>query len=173
LKNIGEEIMGKPAIAFAVAALAGLSCWPAAAQGLIREQRLSAALVNEALGVAVATCAGQGYKVSAVVVDMDGVRQGVLRGDGAPIHTPDSAFQKAYTSATYRQDTIVLAERLKNGQMSILQQKLPYVTIAAGGVSIQVDGVAVGAIGVGGAPGGEKDTACARAGLEKIKDRMK
>lgn len=165
--------MGTSSIARVVIGLLGVGSVPAVAQGLITEQRLSAPLVNEALGVAVATCAGQGYKVSAVVVDMDGVRQGMLRGDGASIHTQESAFLKAYTSATYRQDTIVLAERLKNGQMSILQQKLPYVTVAAGGVSIKVNDVAIGAIGVGGAPGGEKDTACARAGLDKIKDRMK
>jgi len=50
---------------------------------------------------------------------------------------------------------------------------LPIVTVAAGGVYIEVNGNAIGALGVGGAPGGEKDTACARAGLDKIRDRMK
>jgi uncharacterized protein GlcG (DUF336 family) len=151
----------------------GAAVGPATAQGLVREQRLSAPLVSEALATAVATCAQQGYRVSAVIVDMDGVRQGVLRGDGATIHTLDSSFLKAYTSATYREDTIVLADRLKDGQMSALQLKLPNVSIAAGGVSIKVEGAAIGAIGVGGAPGGDKDTACAKAGIDKVKDRMK
>ena len=157
---------------FAVACAAGFAA-PASAQGLITEQRLSAALVNEALAAAVASCASNGYKVSAVVLDMDGVRQGVLRGDGAGIHTMDSSFLKAYTSVTYRTDTIELEKNLKNGQMSNLQTKLPNVVVAAGGVSIKVNGAAIGAIGVGGAPGGEKDTACAQAGLDKIRDRMK
>ena len=153
--------------------IVSVSAVSAFAQGLITEKRLSAPLVNEALAVAVATCAQQGYKVSAVIVDMDGVRQGMLRGDGATIHTLDSSFLKAYTAATYKEDTIVLAERLKDGQMNALQLKLPNVSVAAGAVIIKVDGEAIGAIGVGGAPGGEKDTACARAGIDKIRDRMK
>jgi uncharacterized protein GlcG (DUF336 family) len=164
----------KHSIAFVFAAAGFLGCAaPAFAQGLITEQRLSAALVNEALGVAVATCAGNGYKVTATMLDMDGVRMGVLRGDGAGIHTMDSSFLKAYTSVTYREDTINLEKNLKNGQMSVLQTKLPNVVVAAGAVSIKVNGIAIGALGVGGAPGGEKDTACAQAGVDKIKDRMK
>ena len=164
--------MGKGPGILAVAALCAAVA-PASAQGLITEQRLSAALVNEALGVAVATCAANGYKVSATMLDMDGVRMGTLRGDGAGIHTMDSSFLKAYTSVTYREDTIVLEKNLKNGQMSVLQTKLPNVAVAAGAVSVKVIGVAIGALGVGGAPGGEKDTACAQAGVDKIKDRMK
>ena len=155
------------------AALLSLSVISASAQGLVSEKRLSAPLVSEALAVAVATCAQQGYKVSAVILDLDGVRQGVLRGDGAPIHTLDSSFIKAYTAVTYREDTIVLAARLKDAPMAPLQSKLPNVAYAAGGVAIKVDGETIGSIGVGGAPGGEKDTACARAGIEKIRDRMK
>ncbi len=159
-------------ISFAALAAAALVS-PASAQGLVTEQRLSAPLVNEALGAAVAACAANGYKVSAVVLDMDGVRQGVLRGDGAGIHTLDSSFLKAYTAVTYRTDTIELEKNLKNGQMSVLQTKLPNVVVAAGAIAIKVNGVAIGALGVGGAPGGEKDTACAQAGLDKIRDRMK
>jgi len=145
----------------------------ASAQGLITEQRLSAALVNEALGAAVAACAASGYRVTAVILDMDGVRQGMLRGDGAGIHTADSSFMKAYTSVTYRADTLELEKNLKNGQMSLLQTKLPNIAVAGGALSIKVNGVAIGAIGVGGAPGGDKDAACAQAGLDKIRDRMK
>jgi uncharacterized protein GlcG (DUF336 family) len=164
LSTIGASLIGVGLLTIAA---------PASAQGLITEQRLSAALVNEALGVAVATCATNGYKVSAVVLDMDGVRMGMLRGDGAGIHTVDSSFLKAYTSVTYREDTINLEKNLKNGQMSVLQTKLPNVAVAAGAVSIKVNGVAIGALGVGGAPGGEKDTVCAQAGVDKIRDRMK
>ncbi len=146
---------------------------PLCAQGLLTEQRLPAALVNEALGAAVAACAANGYRVSAVVLDMDGVRMGMLRGDGAGIHTIDSSFEKAYTAVTYGEDTIVLEKNLKGGQMSNLQIKLPNVVVTQGGVIIKVNGVAIGALGVGGAPGGDKDTVCARAGVDKIRDRMK
>jgi uncharacterized protein GlcG (DUF336 family) len=173
-KQVGERRMDRSKIAFIMAGALGLvAAGPAASQGLVTEHRLSAPLVSEALAAAVAMCATQGYKVSAVVVDTDGVRQGTLRGDGASVHTLDSSYLKAYTAMTYREDSIVLAERLKGAPMPPLQMKLPNVAFAGGGVVIKVDAETIGAIGVGGAPGGEKDTACARAGLDKIKDRMK
>ena len=68
----------------------------AAAPGLVMTHKLSAALANELVGESVKACAQKGYTVTAVVVDLDGVRQAVLRGDGAPIHTLDNAFYKAY-----------------------------------------------------------------------------
>src|SRR5262245_40649223 len=84
-------------IALAVTlALAGT----AQAQGLITTQRVSAALANELVGDSVAECAKKGYKVVAVVVDTDGVRQALLRGDGAPIHSMDNAYYKAYSIAS-------------------------------------------------------------------------
>jgi uncharacterized protein GlcG (DUF336 family) len=71
----------------------------AQAQGLITIQKLSAPLANELVGEAVANCAQKGYIVTAIVVDLDGVRQALLRGNGAAIHTLDNAFYKAYTAA--------------------------------------------------------------------------
>ena len=62
------------------------------AQGLVTTQKLSAALANELVGESVAECAKKNYAVTAAVVDLDGVRQAVLRGNGAPIHTLDNAF---------------------------------------------------------------------------------
>jgi len=56
----------------------------ASAQGLISIQKLSAPLANELVGETVAQCAQKGYTVTAVVVDLDGVRQALLRGNGAP-----------------------------------------------------------------------------------------
>ena len=70
------------------------------AQGLVNLQKLSAPLANELVGDAVASCAQKGYAVTAVVVDLDGVRQAMLRGNGAPIHTLDNAFYKAYSAAS-------------------------------------------------------------------------
>jgi hypothetical protein len=64
----------------------------AQAQGLVTIQKLSAALANELVGEAVANCTQKGYLVTAAVVDLDGARQAVLRGNGAPIHTLDNAF---------------------------------------------------------------------------------
>jgi len=53
------------------------------------------------------------------------------------------------------------------------QTPLPNVTYAVGGVTIMADRVAIGAIGVSGAPDGQFDEECARAALAKIQGRMK
>lgn len=152
---------------------------PAGAQGLITEHRLSAALANEAVGEAVAVCAKNGYAVTAIVVDIDGVRHAVLRGDGAAVHTLDSAYAKAYTAASLapvRKETSTkeIFERIsKNPSTTASLGNLPNVTFTPGGVTIMANGKPIGAIGVGGAPGGNFDDECARAALDKIKDRMK
>src|SRR6266540_2808258 len=149
------------------------------AQGLITTQKLSAALANELVGESVADCAKKGYKVVAVVVDLDGVRQAVLRGDGAPIHSMDNAYYKTYTIASLglsrkEESTKAVAERMaKAAPTTVPQTPLPNVTYAQGGVTIMAGGAAIGAIGVRGAPGGQFDEECARGALAKIKDRMK
>src|SRR5215470_19301569 len=85
--------------ALAVAAImAGATT--AQAQGLVQTQKLSAQLANELVGESVAQCAQKGYTVTAVVVDLDGVRPALLRGNGAPIHTLDNAFYKTYSAAS-------------------------------------------------------------------------
>jgi uncharacterized protein GlcG (DUF336 family) len=151
----------------------------ALAQGLIVEHRLSAGLANEAVGEAVAACAKNGYAVTAIVVDLDGVRHAVLRGDGAPVHTLDSAYAKAYTAASLapvrkEESTKAIFERIsKNPSTTASLGNLPNVTFTPGGITIMAAGKPIGGIGVGGAPGGNFDDECARAALDKIKDRMK
>jgi uncharacterized protein GlcG (DUF336 family) len=119
------------------------------------------------------------YAVTAIVVDIDGVRQAVLRGDGAPVHTLDSAYAKAYTAASLapvrkEDSTKAIFERLsKNPSTTASLGNLPNVTFTPGGVTIMAAGKPIGGIGVGGAPGGNFDDDCARAALDKIKDRMK
>src|SRR2546423_15503665 len=83
-----------------LALVAGAAATGVQAQGLVTTHKLSAALANELVGDSVAICAKNVYKVVAVVVDLDGVRQAILRGDGAPIHSMDNAYYKAYTLAS-------------------------------------------------------------------------
>lgn len=157
----------------------GAGATGAQAQGLIVIQKLSAPLANELVGEAVASCAKKNYAVTAVVVDLDGVRQAVLRGNGAPIHTLDNAFYKAYSAASLtlsrkEDSTKAVADRIsKNPPSSVPQTPLPNITYATGGVTIMVASNAIGAIGVSGAPGGQFDEACAREALSKIQDRLK
>src|SRR5262245_40457867 len=149
------------------------------AQGVLNTHRLSAALANELVGESVADCARKGYPVVAVVVDVHGVRQAVLRGDGAPIHSMDNAYYKAYSIASLglarkEESTKAIADRMaKAAPTTVPQTPLPNVTYAVGGVAIMAGGNTIGGLGVSGAPGGQFDEECARAALAKIKERMK
>jgi uncharacterized protein GlcG (DUF336 family) len=117
--------------------------------------------------------------VTAAVVDLDGARQAMLRGNGAPIHTLDNAYYKAYSAASLtlarkEDSTKAVADRMsKNAPTTVPQTPLPNVTYGVGGVTIMIAGNAIGGIGVSGAPGGNFDEECARAAIAKIQDRMK
>jgi len=155
------------------AALAALGTLPVSAQTVLNTHRLSAMLAHEAVGEAVASCAKQGYHVTAVLLDESGKHQAILRGDGADIHTLDSAEMKAYTAVSFRTDTIDLVERAKKGEPPSAIAKDPKMILGQGGVVIKVGPEVVGAIGVGGGPGNNIDTGCARAGVAKIAERLK
>src|SRR5262249_60124812 len=93
--------------------------------------------------------------------DLDGVRQAMLRGDGAPVHSVDNAFYKAYSAASItlgrnESSTKEVANRMaKNPPSTVPQTPLPNVTYAVGGVTIKANGAAIGGLGVSGAPRGE------------------
>ena len=157
------------AIALAGAALAAS---PSRADTLLTH-RIPAALAMEAASETVSACAGQGYRETAVVLDADGATIVAMRGDGAGIHTLDSAHDKAYTSVSFKNDTIALAERAKGEDSIAPLSKLPHVMFFGGGVVIKVGDETIGAIGAAGAPGAKLDDNCARAGLAKIHDRLK
>jgi len=154
------------------AVLAGLVVGaPLASAEVLNTHRIPALLALEAASESVGVCAKQGYLETAVVVDADGATIVALRGDGAGIHTLDSAHDKAYTSVSFKNDTIALEER---GRVEIAPlSKLPHVMFFGGGVVIKLGDETIGAIGASGAPGAKLDDACARAGLDKIRDRLK
>jgi uncharacterized protein GlcG (DUF336 family) len=135
--------------------------------------RIPAALAIEAATETIAACARQGYRETAVVLDADGATIVAVRGDGAGIHTLDSAHDKAYTSVSFKNDTIALAERAKGEDSIAPLAKLPHVMFFGGGIVLKLGDETIGAIGASGAPGAKLDDNCARAGLEKIRDRLK
>jgi uncharacterized protein GlcG (DUF336 family) len=173
LTNVGSDKVTcmKPSILSAL--YAAFLVTQAHAQGLLQTQRISADLANQAVAAVVAKCASQGYAETGVLVDADGVQQAVLRGDRAGAHTLDSAFAKAYTSASFKTDTTALVERSKTVPVFVNLFKLPHLLLLSGGIVIKLGDEVVGALGAAGAPGGDLDDACARAGLDKIKDQLK
>lgn len=139
----------------------------------LQTHRIPAALAVEAATEAVSVCAKQGYRETAIVVDADGATIAAVRGDGAGIHTLDSAHDKAYTSVSFKNDTIALVERTKGEDSIAPLAKLPHVMFIGGGVVIKLNDEIIGAIGAAGAPGAKLDDTCARAGLDKIRGRLK
>ena len=131
--------------------------------------RIPAALAVEAASETVAACAKQGYHETAAVLDADGATIVTLRGDGAGIHTLDSAHDKAYTSVSFKNDTLALAEVAQLAPLA----KLPHVMFFGGGVVVRLGDEVIGSIGAAGAPGAKLDDGCAHAGLDKIRDRLK
>jgi len=138
----------------------------AEAEQLPREAVLPLALAQKAAAAALAKCEEGGYKVSVAVADRGGNLKVLLRGDGAGPHTTDSSFRKAYTAASLRRSTLHLAELItKVPGIQALRDMNDKILILGGGLPIELEGEVVGGIGVGGAPGGHLDEACAAAGL--------
>jgi uncharacterized protein GlcG (DUF336 family) len=149
------------------------------AQGVINQPRLSAPLANQVVGDTVAICAQKKHNVTAIVVDLEGVRQAVLRGNGAPIHSLDNAYYKAYAAASLtlsrnEDSTYAVAQRMaKNPPSNVPTTQVPNITYARGGIAIRAGGKIIGGLGVSGAPGGQFDEECGNAALAKIKDQLK
>jgi uncharacterized protein GlcG (DUF336 family) len=151
---------------------------PATAQSLPTAKLLPLTLANEAALEAVAACEKSGYRVTATVVDASGLVKAVAKGDGAPPHTLDSSRGKAYGAVSLGPNfgeslTSAVVARVSGGPALGALQHLPGVFLVAGGVVLKSGEQVVGAIGVGGAPGGDKDEVCAKAAAEKIADRLK
>lgn len=139
---------------------------------LLNEKNLSAA---EALSIARSaydSCTQQGYHVSVHVVGREGQTLVAIRGDGASPHTFENSLRKAYTARTFRVPSGEIAQRLKeNPTLSAVQ--LTNVIAAQGALPIKIGDDVIGAVGVSGAPGGEKDEACSKAGIDKIAAELK
>jgi uncharacterized protein GlcG (DUF336 family) len=121
---------------------------------------------------AIETCKGQGYRVSATVVGRNGEILVQLRGDNTGPHTIENSFRKAYTARTFRVPSGEIVERLKKDP-SLGLIHLTNVIANQGALPIKVGDEVIGAAGASGAPGGEKDEACVKAGIDKVADQLK
>ncbi len=151
----------------------GLACAfavPASAQ--LARKDLSATTAMTIAQTALDTCTKQGYTVSVTIVGRSGEILLQVRGDNSPPHTMENSMRKAYTSRTTRAPSGELVKRLKdNPQLSFVN--LTNVIAAQGALPIKIGDDVVGAVGVSGAPGGDKDEACVKAGLDKVANLLK
>ena len=133
------------------------------------EKNMSLALANQLAAEAVAACAANGYNVSATVVDRAGTVRAVQRADNAGPHTLASSERKAWTSASSKSPTQAMMEGAQKNPAGANLVYLPGVLLLGGGVPVKSGNEVIGAVGVGGAPGGNLDEQCANAALEKVK----
>jgi len=139
---------------------------------LLTHKDLSQAMALTIATTAAETCKGQGYRVSVTVVGRVGEIIVQMRGDGASPHTIENSFRKAYTARTFRVPSGEIANRLKENPTSSFVH-LSNVVAAQGALPIKVSDEVIGAVGVSGAPGGDKDEACAKTGIDKVGDQLK
>jgi uncharacterized protein GlcG (DUF336 family) len=121
---------------------------------------------------ALAECRKRGFQIAVAVVDRSGVLQVTLRDRFAGPHTPETARRKAWTAISFRTDTQQLAEVTQPGEMVSATRDIEGALMLGGGVQILSAGSTVGGVGVSGAPGGDSDDACARAGIAAVEDKL-
>jgi uncharacterized protein GlcG (DUF336 family) len=110
--------------------------------------------------------------VAVAVTDRGGHALVMLRDRHAGPHTPATATGKAWTALTFKLDTLAFARATQSGELASGIRQLPGVVAIGGGRTIESAGSLVGAIGVSGAPGGEADDLCAKAGIAEIADDL-
>src|SRR5216684_1603962 len=152
-------------------ALTAAAATPAFAQ-LLNHKDLSLATALTIATTAIETCKGNGYRVSATIVGRDGQVIVQLRGDDTGPHTIENSQKKAYTSRTFRIPSGEFVQRVKDNPTTGAVH-LSGIVAAQGALPIKVGDEVIGAVGVSGAPGGDKDEACVKAGIDKVADQLK
>jgi uncharacterized protein GlcG (DUF336 family) len=151
-------------------ALAGL---PARAQdALVTFKVLSPDLALELAQATISDCRKRGFQVAVAVVDRFGGQQVMLRDRFAGPHAPATATGKAWTAVSFRTNTTDLVAATQPGSPQASVRNLPGATVLGGGVMIEAGGTLVGGVGVSGAPGGDADEACAKAGIAAVRDKL-
>lgn len=136
---------------------------------LPRQSYLPLELAQKAVNATLAKCEADGYSVSAAVLDRGGNLLSQSRHPSAGPHTVGSSQGKAFTSVSLGRPSGELASMIgEKPFLDGLRDMDSRLVILGGGLPIVINGERVGGIGVGGAPGGHLDEACAKAGLAAI-----
>ncbi|ACB95740.1 GlcG/HbpS family heme-binding protein [Beijerinckia indica] len=156
--------------------LSGLATPGALAAGshLVSSQKLDWETATKLASEAVRICAAQGYSVTAAVVDPSGHQQAVVKGDTVPLQSLSVSYRKAYTAFSYGQafdknTTSELINAKLAGPENGALNTIPEVLFVPGGVTLRkADHRVIGGLGVSGAPGGDKDEACAKDAVAEL-----
>lgn len=138
----------------------------AGAQATVTERSLSLNAAMELATAGLEDCRAKGFKVTVTVLNRHARTAVVLSDDGVNPHTIENSLRKAYTAFTTKAPSVEVGKRpqpLLDGFM-----QLDKITTIEGGLPIFAGKDLVGSVGISGAPGGDKDAACAQAGIDKI-----
>ena len=139
---------------------------------LVNHKDLSLATALAIATTASETCKAQGNRVTVAVIGRAGELIVQLRGDDTGPHTIENSQKKAYTARTFRIPSGEFVQRVKDNPTTGAVH-LTGIVAAQGALPIKIGEDVIGAAGVSGAPGGDKDEACAKAGLDKVADQLK
>lgn len=143
---------------------------PTQANDVVTEKSIGMELARDIADEAINACRQDGYHISAVVVDRFALVRAALRDDNASRFTLDIAERKANMTVMAWTNS----GDFKNAREDIRQElnHIPGLIVMEGGIKIVSGGFNIGAIGVSGAPGGDKDAACAEKALKKLASRI-
>lgn len=143
------------------------------AQGARSEKNMTLALANQLAAAAVSACQANGYAVTATVVDRSGGIRAMHRADNAGPHTIAASERKAFTSASAKNATTAMMETAQKNPGAANLVHIPGFLLLGGGMPVKAGNEVIGAVGVGGAPGGHLDDQCVAAALESVKEQLK
>jgi len=158
------------AVALAALTLATATC--RGEDAVVTYKSLAPDTAFELAKAALDRCRKDGYQVAVIVLDRFGAPLVGLRDRFAGIGAWDIASGKAWTAVNFTLNTSEFVKRTKDGTLSSGLASMPHVAPLAGGVVIEAGGSLLGGVGVAGAPGGDKDEACAKAGLDAVRDKL-
>lgn len=157
-------------VSAALAAALSTASGTLSAQAVVSERSISMNAALELAQTALEACRTAGYKVTITVLNRHTRPLVVLSDDGVNPHTIENSLRKAYTSFTTRSPSGELGKRPQPALASFMQ--LEKITALEGALPIFAGKELIGAVGISGAPGGEKDAACAQAGIDKISKNL-
>lgn len=148
-----------------VAALVAGSVSLAARADALNQKSLSLAQANALATSAVKACMAKNYQVTVTVVDRAGVVKAVQRTDNAGPHTVKASEMKAYTALSTKNASGKVMEAAQTNAGAQNMRDVHGFLLLAGGLPVKEGDEVIGAIGIGGAPGGHLDEACAQAAI--------
>lgn len=153
-----------------ISALIANMGFSAQAADVVTDTSIGMELARDIADETIMACRDDGYHVSAVVVDRHGLPRAALRDDLASRFTLEIAERKANMTVMAWTDS----GQFKQARSDIRQElnHIDGLIVMDGGIKIVSGGFNIGAVGVSGAPGGDKDAACAKKALQKLNERI-